>query len=222
MQDQEVNNYLRVMQSVFWEKIKAYGCSNLPDYDVSIDYDIDDGLSYDIKGTLYLEDGFVMDIEDIALMDTRKTTNEVGQGFSMIRTPMRFVGLSFFRDFRFKTDNPESIPDQMVGSIIITPTEFFFNIMIRHYFATNVVNCTMSKVLQSQVNKKSMHFYPSNTLTDRLRKNYVRIYRSKNITNPPLISEKIDYSWQKILEPILNEVVATIPFPKVEFKVERN
>lgn len=91
---------------------------------------IADKMSYDIKGTLYLEDGFVMDLQDIILHDKDKTHYLTGSGTASVQTCIAFAGLTFFRDFRFEADEPEKIPDQAIGGVILRPEKFYFDLRV--------------------------------------------------------------------------------------------
>lgn len=211
---------------------------------------ITDGKGYDIKGTLHMEDGFVMDIGDILLIQKR-TNYRIEKGTASIETNIEFKGISFCRDFRFTADEPDKIPDQTIGSMIIKPEEFFFSVQvtaidrvscapllceqtdfleinlmsmrlssivhlftlqIMHDLVKNTVKCAMDTRYQGGASKKSLNFYPKNTLTARLR---------KGLPYSVSMFDDIGSSWQPIIEPFLNEVIKVIPFPSIEYPVDR-
>ncbi|XP_032666604.1 uncharacterized protein LOC116842057 [Odontomachus brunneus] len=208
-----IKDYLRNVQNVVSEKVGAYGLSNLPDVDVKISYNIIDGNSYDIKGWLYLEDGFVMDIENINLIDRSATHTIFGNGAVSVETIIKFENMSFVRDFRFEADEPEKIPDRTIGSVIIKPESFYFSVKIIHDLRKDTLNCTMSTSFQGRASKEAFNFYPKNTLTSRLR---------KSLSYAVPMFPDIGISWQRIFEPILNNVIKIVPFPDVDFPVSRN
>lgn len=71
-----------------------------------------------------------MDIQTIALTDKRETRTLFGNDVVLISTVIKFENMSFVRDFRFEAEEPEKIPDQAKGSVIIKPEEFYFSVQV--------------------------------------------------------------------------------------------
>lgn len=96
-------------------------------------------------------------------------------------------------------------------SISLPDTAHPYTLQIEHDLVKDTVKCTMGKEFQGKASKAAMEFYPNNTLTNRLRKE----------RQPAGMFPDIGISWQKIIEPILDEVTQIIPFPPLQFPVER-
>ncbi|KAG7198124.1 hypothetical protein KM043_005543 [Ampulex compressa] len=214
IEDADTVEYLNKLGEAVWEELQDYGLSNLPDGDVKMFFNKTLFAGYNITGYLYLEDGFVMDMETV-LATNLENHAVVRDEVAEVESHLLLKGISILRDFRYVPIVPLVTNDTTSGSVIITPKRLYINFKVEK----NLTDDTMAVSMfygGSEPGSRLLHFNPLNGLTKRLN----QLHALSEVDNGQLFLD-MHKLWKDTFKKFLEAAVQKVEFPTIRFQTSR-